>query len=208
MQGKPKEVKAALQAQPAPSAATRQMCAARLIALLDSATKAAQAPPGPIPVNTKKLSKTKKRKAAELVAEAAAAAPTAEAAQAARLETPFLTETVAFVSKVQRTAGVSLAAELPEEMDAALSQLRESEALAGTKLAAGATGQSCTTRNSYCQQIYTLTVLKIKMCLICTRLTVRACGWSELGEILLVNNTNSLQATQLIVLCQVSARCA
>ena len=159
MQGKPKEVKAALQAQPAPSAATRQMCAARLIALLDSATKAAQAPPGPIPVNTKKLSKTKKRKAAELVAEAAAAA---------RLETPFLTETVAFVSKVQRTAGVSLAAELPEEMDAALSQLRESEALAGTKLAAGATGQSCTTRKSYCQHIYILTVLQINMGLICT----------------------------------------
>ncbi len=138
VQGKPKEVKAALEAQPAPSAATCQVCAARLIALLDSATKAAQAPPGPAPVNTKKMSKTKKRKAAELAAEAAPT--TSEAVQAARLETPFLTETVAFVSKVQRTAGVSLAAELPEEMDAALSQLRESEALAATKLAAGATG--------------------------------------------------------------------
>ncbi|DBB02081.1 TPA: DNA-directed DNA polymerase [Trebouxia sp. C0004] len=138
--GKPKEVKAALEAQPAPSAATRQVCAARLIALLDSATKAAQAPPGPVSVNIKKESKTKKRKAAELVAEAAASAPTAEAVQAARLETPFLTEIVAFVSKVQRTAGVSLAAELPEEMDAALSQLRESEALAANKLAAGVTG--------------------------------------------------------------------
>lgn len=140
MQGKPKEVKAALQAQPPPSAATRQVCAARLIALLDCATKAAQAPLGPAPVSTKKQSKTKKRKAAELAAEAAAPAATAEAMQAARLETPFLTEIVAFVSKVQRTAGVSLTAELPEEMDAALSQLRESEALAATKLAAGATG--------------------------------------------------------------------
>ncbi|DBB15045.1 TPA: hypothetical protein ACH3X3_004628 [Trebouxia sp. C0006] len=138
--GKPKEVKAALQAQPPPSAATRQVCAARLIALLDCATKAAQAPLGPAPVSTKKQSKTKKRKAAELAAEAAAPAATAEAMQAARLETPFLTEIVAFVSKVQRTAGVSLTAELPEEMDAALSQLRESEALAATKLAAGATG--------------------------------------------------------------------
>lgn len=180
MQGKPKEVKAALEAQPAPSAATRQVCAARLIALLDSATKAAQAPPGAAPVNTKKQSKTKKRKAAELAAEAAAPAPTtSEAVQAARLETPFLTETVAFVSKVQRTAGVSLAAELPEEMDAALSQLRESEALAATKLAAGATGQSCT--KAYCQYIYILTILQVNLRLLCTRLMLHECLWSGLG---------------------------
>lgn len=157
MQGKAKEVKAALEAQPAPSAATRQVCAARLIALLDSATKAAQAPPGPVPVNIKRESKSKKRKAAELVADAAPAT-TSEAVQAARLETPFLTETVAFVSKAQRTAGVSLAAELPEEMDAALSQLRESEALAATKLAAGATGQSCTPMKCYCQILIVLQV--------------------------------------------------
>ncbi len=178
-------MKAALQAQPAPSAATRQVCAARLIALLDSATKAAQAPPGPVSVNTKKESKSKKRKAAELVAEAAAPATTAEAVQAARLETPFLTETVAFVSKVQRTAGVTLAAELPQKMDAALSQLRESEALAATKLAAGATGQSCTTMNSYCQYIYILTVLPVNLRLICTCPMVHACVWSGLGESLL-----------------------
>ncbi len=178
MQGKPKEAKAALEAQPAPSAATRQVCAARLIALLDSATKAAQTPLGPVPVNTKKVSKTKKRKAAELVAEAAAPAPTAEAMQAARLETPFLTETVAFVSKVQRTAGVSLAAELPEEMDAALSQLRESEALAATKLAAGATGQSCITMKSYCQYIYILAVLQVNLRLMCICIMVHACVWS------------------------------
>ncbi len=178
-------MKAALEAQPAPSAATRQVCAARLIALLDSATKAAQTPPGPAPVDTKKQSKTKKRKAAELAAEAAAPAPTAEAVQAARLETPFLTETVAFVSKVQRTAGVSLAVELPEEMDAALSQLRESEALAATKLAAGVTGQSCTPMNIYCQYIYIQTGLQVNLLLICKCAMVHACVWSGLGGSLL-----------------------
>lgn len=136
-QGKPKEVKAAVQAQPAPSTPTRQMCAARLISLLDSATKAAQAPPAPLAT---KKPQGKKRKAAELTAEVVPAAA-AEAVPAARLDSPFLTEVVVFVSKVQRTTGVSLAAELPEEMDEALSKLRESEALAATKLTAGATGQ-------------------------------------------------------------------
>jgi len=125
----------AAQAQPTPSTATRQMCAARLISLTDSASKAAQAP---TPVNNKGEAKGKKRKAAELSKETAMP----EAVQPARLESPFLADIVAFVSKVQRTAGVSLAAELPEEMDGALSKLRESEALAATKLSAGATGEA------------------------------------------------------------------
>lgn len=128
-----------MQAQPTPSTATRQMCAARLISLLDSATKAAQAPPAPLAT---KKPQGKKRKAAELTAETVVPAAVTEAVQAARLDSPFLAEVVVFVSKVQRTAGVSLAAELPEEMDEALSKLRESEALAAAKLAAGATGQS------------------------------------------------------------------
>ena len=131
----------AVQVQPPPSAATRQLCAARLISLVDSASKADQAPP--VHVGTKKESKSKKRKAAELSVDATAPATAPPvAAAAARVESPFLSDVVAFVSKVQRTSGVSVAGDLPKEMDGALSKLRESEALAATKLAAGATGDS------------------------------------------------------------------
>lgn len=146
LQGKPKELKVALQAQPPPSAALRLMCSARLIALVDSATKAAVAQASN-PADSKLKHKSKKRKAAELaepadmadLAEAPAAA--AAAGGQARMESPFLAEVVAFVSKVQSSPGVALAAELSEDVDEALSKLRESEALAATKLAAGAPGE-------------------------------------------------------------------
>lgn len=144
-QGKPKELKVALQAQPPPSTPIRLMCSARLISLTDSATKAAAAQISN-PTDSKLKSKSKKRKAAELaepaeVADPAEAAAPAAAAVQARVESPFLAEVVAFVSKVQRTAGVALAVELSEDVDEALSKLRESEAMAAAKLAAGATGE-------------------------------------------------------------------
>ena len=143
VQGKLKELKIAIQAQPPPSAATRLMCSARLISLIDSATKAAIAQAA---TDGKQKPKSKKRKAAEL-AEPTGAAEPAEAPAAtakvvqARLESPFLTEIITFVSKVQRSGGVTLAVELSEDVDEALSKLRESEALAAAKLAAGATGE-------------------------------------------------------------------
>ena len=126
-----------MQAQPAPSTATRQLCAAKLLSLVDSASKAAQAPSAP--THNKTESKSKKRKATALAdSPETAAAP--ESVQAARLESPFLVDIVDFVSKVQRTSGVTLAAELPAEVDGALSKLRESAALAATKLDAAAAG--------------------------------------------------------------------
>ena len=135
-QGKPKELKVALQAQPPPSTPIRLMCSARLISLTDSATKAAAAQISN-PTDSKLKSKSKKRKAAELAEPAEVADPAVQA----RVESPFLAEVVAFVSKVQRTAGVALAVELSEDVDEALSKLRESEAMAAAKLAAGATGE-------------------------------------------------------------------
>ncbi|KAL3135482.1 hypothetical protein ABBQ38_005962 [Trebouxia sp. C0009 RCD-2024] len=146
--GKPKELKAALQTQPPPSAPLRLMCSARLLALIDSTTKAAAAQAS-TPADSKHKSKSKKRKAAELAEPAevadqveapAAAEAAAAAAGQARMESPFLAEVVSFVSKVQRSAGVALAVELSEDVDEALSKLRESEALAATKLAAAAPG--------------------------------------------------------------------
>ena len=124
VQGKSKEVKTALQAQPAPSNATRQHCADRLISLLDTDTKAPLAPPEP--VNTKKLSKTKKRKLAEMAADG----PAAAAVQTARPESPFLAETLAFVMEFQGQEGVSLAVALPEEMPEALDKLHQAAAAA------------------------------------------------------------------------------
>ena len=140
IQVKPKELKVAVQAQPPPSAAIRLMCSARLISLIDSATKAAVAQAS---TDSNHKSKSKKRKAAELAepAEVAEAPAAAAALVQARLESPFLAEVIAFVSKVQRAAGVTLAMELSEDVDEALSKLRESEALAATKLGAGATGE-------------------------------------------------------------------
>ena len=140
VQGKPKELKVAAQAQPPPCAAIRLMCSARLISLIDSATKAAIAQAS---TDSKHKSKSKKRKAAELAepAEAAGASAVAASVVQARLESPFLAEVITFVSKVQRTAGVTLAVELAADVDEALSKLRESEALAATKLGAGATGE-------------------------------------------------------------------
>lgn len=115
------------------------MCSARLIFLIDSATKAAIAQAS---TDSKHKSKSKKRKAAELTEPAEVAEAPAEAVTVvqARLESPFLAEIITFVSKVQRTAGVTLAVELSEDVDEALSKLRDSEALAATKLGAGATG--------------------------------------------------------------------
>ncbi|KAL3158646.1 hypothetical protein ABBQ32_011390 [Trebouxia sp. C0010 RCD-2024] len=150
--GKPKELKLALQTQPPPSPQLRRMCSARLLALIDSATKAAAAQAS-VPADSKLKSKSRKRKAAELAepaevadqaeAPAAAAEAAAEAAAAtgqARPESPFLAEVVSFVSKVQRSAGVALAVELSEDLDEALSKLREREALAATKLATATSG--------------------------------------------------------------------
>ena len=116
------------------------MCSARLISLIDSATKAAVAEAS---TDSKHKSKSKKRKAAELAepAEAAEAPAAAATVVQARLESPFLAEIITFVSKLQRTAGVTLAVELSEDVDEALSKLRENEALAATKLGAGATGE-------------------------------------------------------------------
>ena len=116
------------------------MCSARLISLIDSATKAAAAQAS---TDNKDKSKCKKRKAAELVEPAEVAEAPAAAAMIvqAKLESHFLAEVIAFVSRVQRAAGVTLALELSEDVDEALSKLRESEALAATKLGAGATGE-------------------------------------------------------------------
>lgn len=145
IQGKPKELKVAIQAQPPPSTPMRLMCSARLISLIDSATKSAAAQ------DSKAKSKSKKRKAAELaepaeaaeVADAPATVASAPEGVQARMESPFLAEVVAFVSKVQRTSGVTLAVELSEEVDEALSKLRESEALTAAKMAAASAGE-CT----------------------------------------------------------------
>lgn len=140
VQGKPNELKVAVQAQPPPSAAIRLMCSARLISLIDSATKAAVAQAS---TDSNHKSKSKKRKAAELAEPAEVAEAPAAAAMVvqAKLESPFLAEVIAFVSRVQRAAGVTLAVELSEDVDEGLSKLRESEALAATKLGAGATGE-------------------------------------------------------------------
>ena len=95
MQGKPKELKDASKVQSVVAPETRQLCAARLVSLIDSASKAAAAP-GQAAGGPAKA-KSKKRKAAEMQATAAAAT---EAVQAARLESAYLTEVVAFVGKV------------------------------------------------------------------------------------------------------------
>ena len=121
------------------------MCSARLMSLIDSATKSAAAQ------DSKTKSKSKKRKAAELadpveaaeVAEASATVAAPIEGVQARMESPFLAEVVTFVSKVQRTSGVTVAVELSEDVDEALSKLRESEALAAAKAAAGSSGE-CT----------------------------------------------------------------
>ena len=91
--------------------------------------------PKPHP-GTKKQSKNRKRKAADL-----AAATTDAVEKSARPDSPFLGEVVAFVSRTQALAGMSLAAELPEEMAAALSRLRESEAQAAATLADAEAGR-------------------------------------------------------------------
>lgn len=98
MQGKPKELKLASQVESAIAPETRQLCAARLISLIDSASKAAAAPGPHGGAGGTAKAKSKKRKAAEMQATAAAAT---EAVQAARLESAYLTEVVAFVSKVR-----------------------------------------------------------------------------------------------------------
>ena len=110
------------------------MCSVRLISLIDSATKAAVAQAS---TDSKHKSKSKKRKAAELAEVAEAPAVAATVVQ----PSPFLAEIITFVSKVQRTAGATMAVELSEDVDEALSKLRESEVLAATKLGAGATGE-------------------------------------------------------------------
>lgn len=101
LQGKPKELKLASQTQPAVAPETRQACAARLIALIDSASKAAA---NPIPQDPQKGSgkgKAKKRKAAEMEATpTAAAVAVSEAVQAARLESAYLAEIASYVAKV------------------------------------------------------------------------------------------------------------
>ena len=101
MQGKPKELKLASQTGAAVASETRQMCAARLISLIDSASKAATAPAPKGPPGKGAKGQDKKRKAAEMEAAAAPApAAAAEAVQAARLENSYLAEVTAFVAKV------------------------------------------------------------------------------------------------------------
>lgn len=101
MQGKPKELKLASEVKPAVAPETRQLCAGRLISLIDAVSKAAATPDPPAGAGGPGKGKTKKRKAAEMEATAAAAgAAAAEAVLAARLESAYLAEIPAFVSKV------------------------------------------------------------------------------------------------------------
>ena len=144
VQGKPKELKVAVQAQPPPSAPIRLMCSARLISLIDSATKAA-AVRALNPLDNTAALKSKKRKASDLAEPAEAAEAPAKPAAAdsvlARAESPFLADAIAFVSKLQATSGVALAAELSEDVDEALSKLRQCEAVVAAKLAGAPAGK-------------------------------------------------------------------
>ena len=110
LQRKLKELKLASQAEAAVDPNTRQLCAARLIAFIDTAGKAAATHTSSLggKGGQKKGGKDKKRKAAEMEAAAAAATAAApEVVQAARLENAFLAEVVAFVSKVSRAERIS-----------------------------------------------------------------------------------------------------